>query len=363
METKQNNGNGKEVLFPSHNEDAFFSPIQNTKPFLKLAVHGLAGSGKSYTTALFAIGLHKRIKSVKPIVIFDTEESAKFLIPLFKKNGIDAVSKRSRSLADLKETFKRCKEGYSDILIIDSISHVWEGFLEAYKKQKNRTRLEFQDWGFIKPAWKAEFSDPFVRDPYHCLMTGRSGYEYENEIDEETKKRTIYKSGVKMKVEGETAYEPDILLYMERFEHILEADKEVYRQATVLKDRSTLIDGKTFKNPTYESISPSVELLLSEAVGNEGIKETDPSVLIKQEDDKRDWLRRKDIALENIEGMIVEAFPGQSASEKKHKVACLEFAYGTKSWTEIKMKSPEILEAGMMKLREYFEKQVVKEVA
>jgi hypothetical protein len=353
MNTKRN-GNGE--MFTVGNEDNFFAPIQNTKPFLKLALHGFAGSGKSYTGALIAVGLHKKIKSTRPIVVFDTEESAKFLIPLFKKHGIDAVSKRSRSLADLKETFRRCREGFSDILMIDSISHVWENFLEAYRKQKNRTRLEFQDWGVIKPAWKTEFSDPFVRDPYHCIMTGRAGYEYESEIDDETKKRTIYKSGVKMKVEGETAYEPDILLYMERFEHILTDDKEVYRQATVLKDRSTLIDGRVFKNPAFKDIAPSVEMLLREPTSNSVVHESDAAALIKTEEDKRDWIRRKDIALEVVEGILTEAFPGQTAAEKRHKVMAIEFAYTTKSWTEVRSMGPEQIELGHAKLREYIEK-------
>lgn len=343
----------KEPIFPENGKDEFFSPIQNTKPFLKLALHGFAGSGKSYTGALIAAGLHKKINSKKPIVVFDTEESAKFLLPLFQKLGIESVCKRSRSLADLKETFKRCKEGYSDILLIDSISHVWESFLEAYKRQKNRTRLEFQDWGVIKPAWKNEFSDPFVRDPYHCIMTGRAGYEYESEVNEETHKREIYKSGVKMKVEGETAYEPDILLYMERFEHILTEDKEVYRQATVLKDRSTLIDGMTFKNPSFADMSPAVDLLLDHAVNGGPAVEADAASLIKQEDDKRDYLRRRDIALENIESELTKAFPGQTALEKKSKVSALETAYGTASWTAIKGMNPDKLEAGLNAIRSF----------
>src|SRR6185312_7093006 len=115
-----------------------------------------------------------------------------------------------------------------------------------------KTRLEFQDWGIIKPAWKAEFSEPFVNGPFNIIMTGRAGYEYDNEINADTGKREIYKAGVKMKVEGETAYEPDMLVYMEQIEEILQDKKEVYNQATILKDRADLIQGKTFKNPTYE---------------------------------------------------------------------------------------------------------------
>lgn len=347
--------NTQEFL-PANNEDQFFMPIQNTKPYLKLNLHGFAGSGKTYTGALIAIGVYQRINSLKPIVVFDTEESSKFLIPLFAKYNITAVNRRSRSLADLRETIKRCQDGYSDVIIIDSISHVWENFLEAYKKQKNRTRLEFQDWGIIKPTWREEFSDPFVRSPLHIIMTGRTGYEYDTEIDEETKKRTIYKSGVKMKVEGETAYEPDILVYMERFENLLDEGKEIYRQGTIVKDRSTLLDGQVLKNPTYKNFAPAIEALLSNPAESAPPIPGNDANLIKQEEDKRAWIQRKDVALENAEGIIISFFPGQSASEKKHKVDALEYAYGTRSWTAVQKMSPEKIEDGHKKLAEYGEK-------
>jgi hypothetical protein len=142
----------------------FFTPIGNTKPFFKAAIEGFAGSGKTYTAASIAIGLHKRIGSKKPVVIFDTERASKFLKPLFAEAGIEALVREAKSLADLKRTMDFMRTGVSDILLIDSISHVWEGVLAAYAESKRRTRLEFQDWGIIKPTWKREFSDPFVND-------------------------------------------------------------------------------------------------------------------------------------------------------------------------------------------------------
>src|SRR6185437_15630139 len=97
---------------------SFFTPIGNTKPFFKAAFEGFAGCGKTYTSALVAVGLHQRIGSKKPIVIFDTEESAKFLKPLFASHNIDVFVKSSKSLADLKQTMDFMLDGFSDILII-----------------------------------------------------------------------------------------------------------------------------------------------------------------------------------------------------------------------------------------------------
>jgi hypothetical protein len=66
-----------------------------------------------------------------------------------------------------------------------------------------------------------------------------------------------------MKVEGETAYEPDMLVLMERFEEVLGRDKKVWREATIVKDRSTVLDGKTIQNPKFSDFEPSVKGMLA----------------------------------------------------------------------------------------------------
>lgn len=83
---------------PSSTEENFFSAIGNTKPYFKAAFEGEPGTGKSWTAALVAIGLHKKINSKKPIVLIDTEKAAKFLIPLFKEHGIEAMVPQSTCL-------------------------------------------------------------------------------------------------------------------------------------------------------------------------------------------------------------------------------------------------------------------------
>ena len=315
----------------------FFMTVANTKPYFKAAFEGFAGSGKTYTSALVAIGLHQKIKSKKPVVMFDSEKASKFLKRVFNEAGIELLVKESRTLADLKESMRILREEQlSDILIIDSISHVWEDTVQSYKRKVNRSHLQFQDWGILKPMWKAEFSDPLVRDPYHIIMCGRAGYEYENEINADTGKREIYKSGVKMKVEGETAYEPDILVLMERFEEILGRDKKVYRQATIVKDRSTQIDGMTFINPDFTNFEPAINDMLANPVKRE-MNERDSAGLFKTEEDKREYIRNKEITLEKIANELFKAWPSSGASDKKQRIEMSEVVFGTNSWEEIKL--------------------------
>lgn len=345
-------------------QDNFFASIGNTKPYFKAAFEGFAGSGKTYTTAQIAIGLYKRIGSKKPVVIFDTEKAAKFLKPIFAKEGIEVLVRESRSLADLKETMSRMRQGAADILIIDSISHVWEDFLKAYAEKVRRTRLEFQDWGVIKPTWKSEFSDPFVRDPYHIIMTGRAGYEYENEINKETGKREIYKSGVKMKVEGETAYEPDLLVLMERMQEMEGGSiKKVIRQGIVIKDRSTVIDGKVFENPGYKDFAPAIDVMLESPEALQTAAERDAGQLFRTEEEKYEWKQMKKRWLEEIENYLVSVWPGQAAEQKKLKIDAVKYAFNTMSWTVVESLRPEELEAGFAKVQEFVQNHTASEAA
>ena len=341
-------------------DDNFFQKLENTKPYFKAGFEGFAGTGKTHTAGLVAVGLHQKIKSKKPVIIFDTEKAAKFLKPMFAKAKIEVLVRESRSLADLKEVMKRMREGAGDVLIIDSISHVWENLLEAYKQQKNRTMLQFQDWGVLKPAWKTQFSDPFVNDPYHIIMCGRAGYEYENEINEDTGKREIYKSGVKMKVEGETNYEPDLLVLMNRFEEVIGKDKKVWREATILKDRSTVLDGKTIKNPTFADFEPAVDVMMSNPSHYQATPEANAADLVKTEEEKMEWLKSKHITLEKIESLLAKAFPGQSADAKKGKLEACEKAFkmDNLSWTAVENLSLKSLQEGYANLSEIITSKV-----
>lgn len=318
--------------------DDFFADIGNDKPFVKMALEGFAGSGKTHTAVVVAIGVHRMIGSKKPIVFFDTEKASKFVKPLFDEAGIKVKVKSSRSLADLTETMARCRDGFSDVLIIDSVSHCWQDWIEAYQRKKNRDRLSFDDWGPIKTEWRKRFSDPFVRDPYHIMMCGRVSFEYENEVNEKTGKREIFKSGLKFRADSDLAYEPDWLLLMERQEVVIGKDKDVWREATVLKDRSRLIDGKTFRNPTFECFEPAVRALFDgqgDAVKHSAERNSGDLI---EDDSGENWGREKRqraIYAEEIQGELARAWGAQTAEHKAKRQELLERHFGTVSWTKI----------------------------
>jgi hypothetical protein len=325
----------------------FFSKLENTRPFLKMAFEGFPKSGKTFTSVQIAIGLHKMIKSTKPIVVYDTERALKALKPIFDKNKIEVLVRESRSLADLAQAIELCEQGTGDILIIDSITHVWEKFVESFKTEKKRTYISLPDWGILKPKWKREFSEKLVMSPVHIIFTGRAAFEYEDVTNESTGKRESIKSGIKMRAEGETAYEPDMLVYMEKVEELLEKDKKIWRQGTVM-DRTDQIDGKTFVNPTFENFEPAIRVLLNGTAKKIEITETTDTFPLQ--DDKS---TQRKIALEKVESIMVSLFPGQSTVDKKLKADIIEKAFETRSWKEVEIMKIENITNGLIYLQEF----------
>jgi hypothetical protein len=341
-----------------------FKKLENNRPFLKMAFEGFAGDGKTFTATQVAIGVHKLIGSTKPIALFDTEKAFKALKPSFDSAGIEAVvNDEERSLKALSQAIQWCEEGNADILLIDSITHVWEEFLRAYlnRPDKNgnpvkRNRLEFQDWGVLKPQWKEMFSTPFVLAKCHIIFTGRAGYEYSDERNEETGKREIYKSGIKMKAETETAFEPDLLVLMQKVQELIGEKKQIWREAMVIKDRTNQIDGKQFKNPTFEDFYPAVKVLLDGTI-KEVHGSTIPDTFEEFENKYSVNAKEREILFAEIEGCFaLMGILGTGSEDKQKKTWIMNQIYGVNSLEMLSKRANKDIREGMTKLRTFADK-------
>lgn len=343
-------------------------PLTNDRPFVKMAFTGFAGDGKTFTAALIAAGLHKLIGSKRPIAFFDTEKASQALVPFFANQGIQVlVDNQNRSLAALNQTIKECEEGAADILIIDTITHVYEEFMNAYIENKRRNgksaKLEFQDWGVIKPRWKEEFSNFFVKANLHIIFTGRAGYEYGQEKNEDTGKREIYKSGIKMKADAETAFEPDIYILMEKEMDLFSDDKKVFRTGLVLKDRTTLIDGLTLnkdgksKGPTFEEFLPAISALLNGTVSN---STREALIYDKFEDDDKKALIKyqKNNIMGEVDGYFALMGLGTSQSDKQIKGWTLKQIFNVTSNDKLNDLPIDDLQQGFTAFKSFAEKYI-----
>lgn len=331
--------------------DNFFTPIGNTKPYLKVGFQGPAGSGKSFTGFQVALITHKAIKSKKPIVLFDTEKAAKFLQPIADKEGVQVVVRESKTFADLIETMKRMRAGFSDVLVIDSISSVYEDFMEAYLRSNGKKFMSIKDWGITKPAWRHQFSEPFVDDAYHIVMCGRVKDNYEMEEDDDGKK-TMMKSGVKMRGDAETAYEPDLVIQMNRKEEMVGKKLNVYREAVVLKGRGQLLDGATIKNPQAKDFLPTIEAIIAKPMAASSVASKDTAEIFGNGAEQREYAIEKDRVLDEMSGMLIAAYPSTKDIDKQGKILIIKETFGAFSWATIQQLPLRELQAGFDKMRD-----------
>lgn len=329
-----------------------FKPVENTIAFFKAGFMGEAGSGKTHTSALCAIGLVLHMKKLglpgadKPVFMLDTETGRSWVKPMFDEAGIAFHAYPTRAFKDLVPAVREAEKEAS-LLFIDSITHFWEELQTSYMKKLSAsgrrgtvTALEFQDWNYIKTTWRT-FSDAFVTSHLHCILCGRLGHEYEQTQDERTGKKKIEQSGVKMQAEKGLGYEPNMLVWMERDLNL--ATREQTRTATILKDRSRRLDGKTFKQPTFETFLPHIEFM-SLGGKHETVDTTRNSDDTMPADEGAPLsdiksIKRK-IALDEIEALLVDKYPSQSADDKKAKASLIKKHFHTTSWTEIEKLMP-----------------------
>jgi hypothetical protein len=322
---------------------SLFKPAENTMAFFKAGYMGEAGSGKTHTATIVMIGLIKHLQAKgiagadKPVFMLDTEQGSAWVKPLFDAAGIPLHVAKTRAFKDLTAAVREAEKNASG-LFIDSITHFWEDLQNSYMANRQRTRLEFQDWAVLKKMWR-EFSDTYVNSQLHCILCGRLGFEYEQYQDDRGK-RQIEKSGVKMRAEKDLGYEPNILVWMERDMDL--STKIVSRTARVLKDRSQKLDGKEFPNPTFATFLPHIDFL---ALGgtHEAVDTTRNSEdVIPDEDGPSSDMRtiRRGIVLDEIEALLVKHYPSTSAADKKAKADLIETYFKTTSWTEISKLMP-----------------------
>jgi hypothetical protein len=316
-----------------------FMKAEVTSAFLKMGVMGFAGSGKTYTSAHTAIGLVEHMQSVgvsyadKPVFFLDTETGSDWVKPQFEAAGVPLFTAKTRAFQDLLAAVKEA-EKESSLLLVDSISHFWKELCDAYMKRKNRNRLQFEDWSFLKGEW-GKFTDQFINSQLHIIICGRAGYEYDYFQDEAGKKQ-LEKTGIKMKAEGEMGYEPSLLVLMER-EMDMETNK-VSRTASIIKDRSTAIDGQKFHNPTFESFMPHIKYLNlgGKQLGVDTSRTSEGSIPSDVRDNSR---VHREIVLDEIQSLITRYYPGQTSAEKKTKLDLLKTHFQA-SWTEMERLMP-----------------------
>ena len=208
-----------------------FHPAQRNQSKLRLSLIGPSGAGKTYSALLIAKGLGGSIAMLdtergsgnlySDVVDFDISE----LTPPFSpERYIEAINQAQ-------------KAGYS-VLIIDSLSHAWQGeggILDFVDKASQAQKNNFGAWREASPKHNA-LVDAILGADLHIIGSMRSKTAWEVHKDDKTGRTKPVKVGLAPVQRDGMEYEFTSVLELSVDGHI----------ATASKDRTGLFDGRYF---------------------------------------------------------------------------------------------------------------------
>jgi hypothetical protein len=195
------------------------------KAKIRLGLSAVSGGGKTYSAILVAKGL---VGDLSKVAIIDTENGSADLyahLGDFNVLPLTAPFTPERYI----EAIKSCEKAGMEVIIIDSISHEWDGkggCLEIVESLGGK----YQDWAKVTPRHQA-FIEAILHSPSHIITTVRRKQDYE-----------MIKDGNKIRIEKGGLKE----ITREGFEYELTINLELdtHHNATASKDRTQLFMGK-----------------------------------------------------------------------------------------------------------------------
>lgn len=227
-----------------------FTKAKSQQRYLRVAVYGKQGSGKTFTTLLWAEPLAEMEK--KRTAMWQTERGADFYTKPNKARAIhpeafDFDADHGKSFVDAKKVILAMDPKIHGVMIVDSTTELWNSLVTSYDKDRlPGGTLPIWVWGKIKPTWRS-FLDELLNLQAHVFILGREGREYGE--DEDTGKETIL--GAKFKAEAETGYEANILVQMLPVRNAGKKKGEI--RAFFEKDRASVMHQRTVRNPVYKN--------------------------------------------------------------------------------------------------------------
>lgn len=201
-----------------------FTKAVRKKAKLRLALTGPSGSGKTYSALLMAKGLGGRI------AVIDTEHESASLyaglpeMPEFETLNLAPPFTPERFTAAVNAA---SAAGF-DVLILDSITHEWNGSGGCLELVDEIARAKFKGnswsaWNEVTPRHR-DFLDAILRAPLHIIATMRS--KTETAQTEENGRKKVVKLGMKSEQRDGFEYEMTAVLDITHDGHFAVATKD-----------------------------------------------------------------------------------------------------------------------------------------
>jgi hypothetical protein len=198
------------------------------KAKIKLGLSAVSGAGKTYTSLLIAKGLAKG--DLSKVTIVDTENNSADLyshLGPYNVIPLSAPFSPEKYIAAIKE----CEEAGDEVIIVDSITHEWEGKGGCLEIHSSMTGNSYTNWALVTPRHQ-NFINAILQSKCHVITTVRRKQDYEMSKNENGKTK-VEKVGLKE-------------ITREGFEYEVTTNLEldIKHNATASKDRTGLFMGQ-----------------------------------------------------------------------------------------------------------------------
>lgn len=207
------------------------------KAKIRLGLSAVSGGGKTMSAILIAKGLAKG--DLSKVAIIDTENgSADLYSHLGEYNVLPLEAPYSPE--NYVKAIKTCEDAGMEVIIVDSITHEWDGKGGILEIHNAMTGNSFANWASLTPRHQ-KFIDAILQSKAHVITTVRRKQEYEMTKDSNGK-TVIEKGGLKE-------------ITRDGFEYELTANLQLdmKHNASALKDRTGLFMGQPDFVPTEET--------------------------------------------------------------------------------------------------------------
>lgn len=158
---------------------------------LRLGLSAVSGGGKTYSALLLAKGL---VGDLSKVAVIDTENGSASLyahLGEFSTIELSAPYTPERYI----EAIQACEAADIECIIIDSITHEWDGKGGVIDISNSMTGNSFTNWAKLTPRHQA-FIDAILQSPCHVITTVRRKQDYEMTKDQSGKTK-VEKAGLK----------------------------------------------------------------------------------------------------------------------------------------------------------------------
>jgi hypothetical protein len=157
---------------------------------LRLGLSAVSGGGKTYSALLLAKGL---VGDWSKIAVIDTENnSASLYSHLGEFNSLELTAPYTPER--YIQAIKTCEDAQMECIIIDSITHEWDGKGGILEIHSSMTGNSFTNWSSITPRHQ-KFIDAILQSKCHVITTVRRKTEYE--MTKDGNKTKVEKAGLK----------------------------------------------------------------------------------------------------------------------------------------------------------------------